>query len=88
VKGGEDHDDIVLDAEVHSVRKPPEQSAADAGLEILVLERVIGNTIVRGTQLMEKLESKPGPLVLIPLVCGRNVEVDSRICNQPIRGHR
>jgi hypothetical protein len=21
-------------------------------------------------------------------VCGRNVEVDSRICNQSIRGHR
>jgi hypothetical protein len=33
--GSEVHDDIVLDAEVHSVGKPPEQSATDAGLDIV-----------------------------------------------------
>jgi len=36
----------------------------------------------------EELQAKPGALALIPLVRRRDVEVGSRLGNQPILGHR
>jgi len=88
MKDREYDDNIDLHAEVHGVRKASEQRTTDSSPEILILERVIGNAVVRGAQLIEELQAKPGALALIPLVRRRDVELGSRLGNQPILGHR
>ena len=44
---------ITLDGEVHRVWEASEQRSADAGTEILVCERAIGNPVVGGAKLVE-----------------------------------
>jgi hypothetical protein len=88
VEDCEHHDEITFDRKVHRVGKSPEQHAADARPKGLILERPTSDPIIGSEQLVEKLYTEPRLLVLVPLVRRRDVEIDSRLGNQPILGHR
>src|SRR5206468_2315543 len=55
---------------------------------ILVLEGAVCNPIVGSTQLVHEVQAQPSLLVLVPGKRRPNVEVNPRLGNQPILGHR
>ena len=69
----EDDDDFGFHREVHGIRKLPHQDTADSRLEILIPEGIIRDAVVRDSQLIEELKTKPGSLALVPLVRCRDV---------------
>jgi hypothetical protein len=58
----EDDDDFGFHREVRGIRKPPHQDTADSRLEILIPEGIIRDAVVRDSQLIEELKTKPGSL--------------------------
>jgi hypothetical protein len=77
-----------LHGEVHGIGKAPDQGATDSRLESLIPKGLLRDPIVRVPQLLEELPAEPSLLALIPLVRCRDVEIRSRLGNQPILGHR
>jgi len=80
--------EVAFDREIHGVGKAPEQRAADARTDVLILKGPCSNPFIRCEQLIEKRQPQPRFPALIPLVRCHDVEIDSRLGNQPILGHR
>ncbi len=83
----ENDDHIALYREVHGVWEAPQQDASDSGPQVLVREWVAKYSVVRGPKFFEELAAEADRFIFVPIERRRDIEVSSRLGEQPILGH-
>jgi hypothetical protein len=58
---------VLLDCELDRIRKALEESSPNSRLQVLIAKWAVRDTVIRGIEFIEVLESKSRPLAFVPV---------------------